>query len=326
MAYVAPHKPGDHHPKIPGAKKFLSRYSYGKNLGDSDEYTPEFGIELAIWAPKRNDEIDHGRPGPKVPTDGSFDWTVQRQMGLDDPPKSPPWIFTVAGHTGGWDNGPAYWSALPLQDQKRARVQGIGYDTNSIPFANKNGTERLHEAVTRFKPPNTDYAIMAHSQGAIIASDYIEQVILQHPDDPAFKGFKGGVMFGNPRRAMGVVAPWIADPPAATHSGIADNCLSGKLPGVEECARKGDLYSDKAPGPAAEYKVAIYRLIARGELFGGTDSLTEQLLEIGVSPFTELWPVFQALIGAIGFGINMDPHNIFDLTPPRDHVARILGI
>lgn len=242
------------------------------------------------------------------------------------PARSRPWIFTVAGHMGGWDNGPAFWSMFPLHQQGRAVVQGIGYDTQRIPFNNKHGFERLDEAVTRFKPPNTDYVFAAHSQGAIIACDYIEQRILQRPDDPHLKGFKGGVMFGNPRRPMGVVAPWIGDPPPATHSGIAPDCLSGKLPGVEEASRRNDLYADKKPGPSAEYKVAIYRLIAKGELLGGDDSLTEQLGELAMNFGPEVWAAFQAIIGAAGFGINMDPHNIFDLTPPREHVARILGI
>jgi len=51
MAYTAPSQPGQTHPKIPGAKRFLARYSYGKGLGDSTEYTVEFGIALRTWAP-----------------------------------------------------------------------------------------------------------------------------------------------------------------------------------------------------------------------------------------------------------------------------------
>jgi hypothetical protein len=329
MAWVPVQKPGDKHPKIPAAKKALGKFSYGKNLGGTDEYTVEFGVALIQWQVNIHYQVAFkGRPGPDVTTTGVFDWATQTQMGLLAPPvpEQKPWIITVAGHIGAWDNGPAYWSALPLQQQGRAVVQGVGYDTHTIPFNNKDGARELNRILYDVKPDNVPYAIMAHSQGAIIACDYIQNVILQRPDDPSLKNFRGGVMFGNPRRPTGVVARWITDPPPATSSGIADDCLPAKLPGVEEASRKGDLYADKTPGQAAEYKVAIYRIIARGEFFGGTDSITEQLLELGVSPFTELWPVFQALIGAIGFGINMDSHNIFSLTEPRDHVARVLGI
>lgn len=328
MAWAPPQKPGDRHPRIPDAKRVLGKFSYGKNLGDTDEYTAAFGIALIQWQVNIHYQVVFkGRPGPDVTTTGVFDWATQKQMGLLDPPpvEQKPWIITIAGHIGGWDNGPAYWSALPLHIEGRAVVQGVGYDTHSIPFNNKDGTRKLNRILYDVKPDGVPYAIMAHSQGAIIACDYIEQVILQRPDDPSLKNFRGGVMFGNPRRPVGVAAPWIADPPPVGNSGIAPNCLPGKLPGVEEASRKGDLYADKAPGAAAEYKVAIYKIIAMGQLFG-VDSITEQLLELGINPLSELWPVVQALIGAISFGINMDPHNVFDLTPPREHVARILGV
>lgn len=315
--------PGDRGPVVKQWRTVMAaRFAgYARTLGPLPTDTDVYGARAQAW--QQEYQLRTRQTVTGVVSDADL-----AALKITGPaPTSPrkPWIFTVAGHTGAWDNGPAYWSALPLHDQGRAVVQGIGYDTQSIPFNNKQGFQRLDEAIRRFKPPNTDYAIMAHSQGAIIACDYIEQQILQKPDDPALRGFKGGVMFGNPRRATGIVAPWIADPPPAMNSGIAPNCLPGKLPGVEECARRGDLYSDKAPGPSAEYKVSIYKIVALGQLFG-VDSITEQLFEIGVSPFTEMWPVVQALSGAIGFGINMDPHNIFDLTPPREHVARILGI
>lgn len=329
MGWEPPSQPGDHHPRIPAAKRVLARYSYGKGLGDSDEYSVPFGIALIQWQVNIHYQVVFkGRPGPDVTTTGVFDWATQKQMGLLDPPpaEQKPWIITVAGHMGGWDNGPAFWSAIPLHQQGRAVVQGVGYDTFAIPFNNKDGIRELNRIVTEVKPDGVPWAVMAHSQGAIIACDYIEQVVLQRPDDPSLKNFRGGVMFGNPRRAAGQVAPWITDPPPATSSGIADNCLPGKLPGVEEASRKNDLYADSAPGPASEYRRAIYRIIARGEFFGGTDSITEQLLELGINPLSELWPVVQAIIGGISGGINLDSHNVFDLTPPREHVARILGI
>mgnify|MGYP000175541762 CR=1 FL=1 len=332
MAYVPPQQFGDHHPKIPAAKAYLhsGKFSYVPkgSLGDTDEYTVAFGVALIQWQVNIHYQVAFkSRPGPDVNITGVFDWAVQRQMGIDDaPPAAKPWIFTVAGHMGAWDNGPAYWSAFPLHEQGRAVVQGIGYDTQSIPFNNRQGYERLDQAIREFKPPNTRYAIMAHSQGAIIACDYIEQQVLAHPDDPALAGFRGGVMFGNPRAAVGYTAPWITDPPDKSHGGIAPDRLAKPFPNVEECRRRGDLYSDMELGQAAEYKIAVYRAVAKGELWGGADSLAEQLTEVAINPLGEVWPMFSAIIGATQFAINMDPHNVFDLTPPREHVARILSI
>ena len=46
MAWMPPQKPGDVGILIPSAKKYLDRFSYGHNLGDSDEYTIEFGVRV----------------------------------------------------------------------------------------------------------------------------------------------------------------------------------------------------------------------------------------------------------------------------------------
>lgn len=329
MAWAPPQQPGDRHPKIPAAKKALAKFSYGKGLDTTDEYTVAFGIALRQWQVNIHYQvIFKGRPGPDVNMLGVFDWAVQQQMGLLDTPAAQvkPWIITVGGHLGTWDTGPAYWSALPLQQQGKAIVQGVGYDAAKIPFNNTSGFNELDRIVHHVKPPNVPWTIGSHSQGSIITSDYLELKVLPNQGDPAYANFKGGVHFGNPRRPKGVVAPWITDPPPPGSEGLADNCLPSKLPGVEEVSRKGDLYADKTPGPAAEHKTSIYRLIAHGSVFGGEDSLFEQLIEIGTNPAGELWPLFQAITGGIQFLINMDPHNIFDLRPATDHLARVLGV
>lgn len=315
-------RPGDRGPIVRQWRTVMAaRFAgYARTLGPLPTDTDVYGARAQAW--QQEYQLRTRQTITGVVSDA--DLAALKIAGPAPTSPRKPWIFTVPGHTGAWDNGPAYWSMLPLHDQGRAVVQGIGYDTQSIPFNNKQGFERLDEAIRQFKPPNTDYALAAHSQGAIIACDYIEQQIQKNPDDPALRGFKGGVMFGNPRAAAGDVAEWIADPPDPTHSAIAPNPLP-PIATVKNARRRGDLYSDKAPGPSAEYKVAIYKIVALGQLFGA-DSITEQLFEIGVSPFTEMWPVVQALSGAIGFGINMDPHVNFDLTPPREYVARILGI
>ncbi len=315
-------KPGDRDPLIPRAKKELNKFSYGKNLGETDEYTVEFGIALRQWQTNIHYQIAFkGRPGPDVNILGVFDWAVKKQMQLLDEPVKP-WIITVGGHLSTWDSGPAYLSALALQN--KAVIQGVGYDAVKIPFNNASGFNELKRIVCDVKPKGVPWAIGSHSQGSIITSDFLEQEVLPNQSRPEYSNFRGGVHFGNPRRPMGVVAPWVKDPPDPKSEGLAPNCLKQKLPGVEEVSRRGDLYAEKVPGEAAEHKMSIYRLVAEGKLFG-TDTLTEQLLEIALDPVGELWPLFQALTGGIQFLIDMSPHDIFDLAPVTEHFARIIA-
>lgn len=324
MAYQPPSKPGDRHPKIPGAKRFLGRYSYGKGLGDSDEYSVAFGVALMTWAPKFNAEIDRGRPGPRVNTAGIFDWAVQKQMGLLDGPVAAmkPLVLTIAGHMGPMTTGPGYWSARPLEERGLLDIQMVGYVNHTIPFQFRTGVNEanrlLHEP--QLQVLNRPWAIATHSEGALVFSTLWQE---RNPDDPIWKTFRGGVQFGNPKRPMGVVAPWIGDKPDPGSEGLAPDCLTEPIPGVQEVSRRKDLYADKTPGPAAEYKVAIYRAVAYGQFFG-RDSITEQMVELATRFGSEVWPVFQALGSGIGFLINMDPHNVYDLTPPRQHLERIL--
>lgn len=325
MAYTAPHKPGDRHPKIPGAKRFLARYLYGRGLGESDEYTIEFGVALRTWGPRFNAEIDKGRAGPRVPVDGSFDWRVQRQMGLDDQGgKVKPLILTAMGHLGNMTAGPDYLAARPLEVRGQVQIQMVGgFNNDAIPFQLVpqivEMNRLLHEPQLRIL--DRDWAVSAHSRGALAFCTLWQQ---RNPDDPIWRTFKGGLMFGNPKRPLGVVAPWISDRPDPDTEGLAPDCLTAPIPGVAEVSRKNDLYADKKVGvKASELKVAIYQLIAYGKLFG-KDSITEELLSMAFTFGKVVWDLFAALSDGIQFAFNMDPHNRFDLTPAERHLESIL--
>ena len=326
MAWVPPQAVGDRHPRIPDAKRYLARFSYGRGLGDTDEYTIEFGVALRQWQTNIHYQVAFkGRPGPDVNQLGVFDWAVQKQMGLLDPPPAEqlPWIITVGGHLGTWDTGPAFWSALPLQQQGKAVVQGVGYDCHSIPFNNRSGMDELNRIVHHVKPPGVPWCVAAHSQGAIITSDYLQHQVVDHQKVPAYSNFRGGVHFGNPRRPMGVVAPWITDPPGDDSEGLDPNCLPAALPGVAEASRRRDLYADKRRDNAGEMKQAVYLAVARGRLFG-KDSLAEQMGELVTDFGPEAWAVFRAIVDGISFAINMDAHNFFELGPATRHLENIL--
>jgi len=325
MAWQPPHQPGDRHPKIPGAKRFLGRYSYGKGLGGTDEYTIAFGVALRTWAPLFNAEIDKGRPGPKVPTDGTFDWAVQRQMGLDKPPLVP-LVLTCMGHLGNMTAGPDYHTARPLELAGKVQIQMVGgFNNNSLPFKladQRREIDRLlHEPQLRLT--ERPWAASTHSRGALAFCQAWED---RNPNDPVWRNFRGGVNFGNPKRPLDTVAEWIPDPPAQGTEGLAPDCLTAPIPGMAEASRRNDLYADKKVGDkASELKVAIYQLVAYGKLFG-QDSITEELLVLATQFGKVVWSLFAALSDGIQFVFNMDPHNVFDLRPATDHLAHVLNI
>ena len=212
MAWQAPRTAGDTGELISDAKARLGKFSYGRGLDSSDVYTPEFGVALRQWQANIHYQVVFkSRPGPDVNLVGVFDWAVKRQMGLLEDPVTvgKPWIITVAGHLGAWDTGPAYLAGRVLELEGRCQVQPVGYDNVSLPFNNRSGFDELHRIVTQVVPPNAPFVITSHSQGGIVTSDYLEQVLLpgKARSEKPFANFRGGVHWANPRRPMGVCAP-----------------------------------------------------------------------------------------------------------------------
>jgi hypothetical protein len=329
MTWQPAQRPGDTDPLISDAKSKLGKFSYGKGLGSSDVYTVEFGVSLTQFQSNRKIEIEFGqKPGPQLSPTGVFDWATKKQLGLipDPPSEAKKLIVTVAGHLGNQFDGPAYICAKWMEDRKLVRVMPVGYNNVDIPFQNQTGfdavMEQIHDPV--MLPRGTEWAMMAHSQGAIIAADIMD-VIATKRDQWPYSHFKGGVQFGNPRRPRGVVAQWIADPPPAGNQGLAHNCLTAKFPGVEEASRKGDLYADNRPDSAGEYKTAIYRAVM-GDVIGGPDTLAEQIGELVKSGGLQLWDVFRAIVDGIQGAAGLDKHNVFDLGPCIDHMRAILKV
>lgn len=327
MAYTAPSKPGDVHPKISGAKKFLRRYEYGRNpdLGDSDVYTIEFGVALRTWAPKFNAEIDKGRAGPKVPVDGSFNWAVQRQMGLEEGRALVPLVLTCMGHLGNMVGGPDYVAARPLEVREVVQIQMVGgFNNDAIPFQLGPQIAEIHRLLhePQLQVVNRPWAVSAHSRGAMAFFKYYQE---RDPNDPIWKMFRGGLAFGNPKRPLNTVAPWILDKPELGTEGLDPNCLTEPVPGVMEVSRHGDLYAEKVKGAkASELKMAILQLVAYGKLFG-KDTITEELFSLSLEFGTVVWALFSALTDGIQFMFDMDPHNVFDMNPCTSHLERILA-
>lgn len=334
MAWAPASKPGDTDPLISDAKNKLKAYSYGKGLDASDTYTVEFGVALVQFQTRRNQQILKGQvqgmPGMNVV--GVFDWATKKNLQIlpeQVKPKNLPVIFTINGHMGGLFDGPAYFTARVLEQQGKVRVQPVGYANTAKPFNNRSGIvelERLiHDPIVL--PPGTPWVKLSHSQGSIVDCDHHEQYVVPNQNRWPYNGFRGGVRFGNPRRPINAVAPWIGDPPPQGSEGLDPDCLDEPTPGVEEVSRDGDLYANKTPGEAAEYKEAVYLAVARGKLTG-RNGLVEQMGEIAgaFGNPVEIFAVFQAIISGVSGLINLREHGDFDLRPCIDHTARILGV
>ncbi|MCV7434795.1 hypothetical protein [Mycolicibacterium bacteremicum] len=337
MAWKPPSEIGDRDPSIIDAKRKLRAYSYGQGLGETDEYTVAFGTALLLFKNKRNEQIARGQvrnmPGMALTT--ALDWAVKKNLKIppyDKPevPKARPVVFTVQGHMGGMFDGPAYFTARDLELRGLVDVQPVWYDNTKKPFNNRHGVSQLDALVNNplELPPNTPFAVLAHSQGSIVFCDWWEQICQPNLGRWPYNQFKGGINFGNPRRPRGVVASWISDKPKPESEGLDPDCLDGPIPGVEEVSRDGDLYTNKIPGTgAAEWTQAVYLAVARGRVFGN-DTLAEEIGELAMrfgNP-VEILSMFQAIVIGVRGVAQLREHGDFDLRPCVDHTARILGV
>lgn len=333
MAWSPPSKPGDVHSDVSLAKRALRRYSYGRGLDDSSTYNVAFGVALIEFKTRRNEQILKGqvRDMPGMALNGVLDWAAKKNLEILPAPvvKTLPVVFTINGHLGGLFDGPAYFTARVLEEQGRVRVQPVGFDNVRKPFNNTSGVREIDRLVNDpvVLPVGTPWVILSHSQGSVVDCDFYEQYTEPNRDRWPYNGYRGGVRFGNPRRPMNTVASWVADPPPQGSEGLDPDCLDQPTPGVAEVSRDGDLYANKTPGLAADYKEAVYMAVCRGKLTG-RDSLVKELGELATrfgNP-QEIFALFQAIVSGVSGLIQLREHGEFDLRPCIDHTARILGV
>lgn len=336
MTWKSPSIPGDVDPSIAEAKRKLRGYSYGKDLDITSIYTVEFGVALVQFQVNRNSQIAKGlvtgKPGMAI--DGVLDWRVKKNLEIypydkKQTPKPVPVVVTVQGHMGGMFDGPQYFAARALEDPvRRVDVQPVFYDNTRKPFNNEDGISKLDAIVNDRNeiPLNTPWAVSAHSQGSVIFCDWWERICQPNLHRWPYSHFRGGINFGNPRRPRNIVVPWISDPPPRGSEGLDPDCLEAPIPGVIEVARDGDLYANKTPGRAADYKEAVYMAVCRGRFFG-SDTLGAELgrLATQFGPM-EIFAVFQAIISGVSGVATLREHGEFDLRPCVDHLARILEV
>jgi len=338
MAWSPADEVGETHPKIGEAKKKLRGYSYGQGLDLTNVYDVGFAAALIEFQTRRNLQILQGKVVGMPPMEvlGRFDWATQKNLGVLDeqlaPPRTAlPLVITIHGHMGSMVAGPQYLAARGLEEQGRLRIQMVGYDSTRMPFNNASGVFEADRLVndSTVLPYGTPWAVSAHSQGSVIFCDWWEQRIkpgMQAGVWP-YSHFRGGVNFGNPRRPRGVVAPWVGDPPPPGSEGLDPSPLAEPIPGVAEVSRDGDLYANKTPGEAAEYKEAVYLAVCRGVFYGARNSLAEQMLELSQAFGNpqEIIALFSAIASGVSGLLTLREHGEFDLLPAANHLAKILN-
>lgn len=335
--WAPPSEIGDVDSSIAEAKiKMRRMYGYARDLDATPIYTVEFGVALMQYKVNRNEQILRGivvgKPGMSI--DSKLDWAVKKNLEISpyDKKVAPvvPVAITVQGHLGGMFDGPAYFTARALEHPvRRIDVQPVFYDNSRKPFNNADGVIKLDAIVNNPNeiPPGTPWAVLAHSQGSVVFCDWWEKIAQPNLHRWPYSHFRGGVNFGNPRRPMNVVVPWIADPPPRGSEGLDPNCLKQPIPGVIEVSRDGDLYANKTPGLSADYKEAVYMAVCRGKFFGA-DTLGAELMELATrfgNP-VEIFALFRAIVSGVSGLITLREHAEFDLRPCVNHLATILGV
>lgn len=253
-----------------------------------------------------------------------------------------PLIFSVEGHMSDMWRGPVADTAAQLEAEGLAHHQPIGYQNGSIPFDNASGANELArlfglgtlDSGVAF-PLGTPYVLEGFSQGAIVVTDFIANFL--QPSQlhaPRAGDCLGVLMYGNPTRSKGSVAPWSrAQAGPAANTGLDPlarlDTLGITLPyPVMDVYRKGDIFADNEPTEAGEMKAAVYLAVARGDIFSNPHSLVAKIADLFSFDFDEVWAVFMAIVSGIGFLATGDhnPHySPYDISGGIDWVRNLLS-
>lgn len=325
MAWQPPQKPGDTDPLISDAKAFLARYSYGKGLGTTDEYTPEFGVALRQFGANVHDQVVKGRIAPPdVNDDGVFDWAIKTQMKLLAPPapvkprgpRIPTYVFRGTGGIIGQDivsrvcqrlgdlveeiNTP--WAATMGGIPVGATQGGIG--APSMWTAIQAGLAAAQgDFLARYRVnPNLKICIIGYSAGAILAQLFREWILKNFPQcyvasatfgdptRPENAAFFGQIVWGN-----GVADFTLGDPRDYRHAW---------------CTHEKDIYAQIPGGTVGKIMELVYALVAQFafsdllKFAGRMIAAIPQALELlGISAPTVVKALNGGVAGIFGFGL-----------------------
>lgn len=316
---------GDIDPKVTEFRQFMARKfaSYAGDLGDSPVY--DQGLADAVVQMQ-------SRYG--LPATGVINWATQVKMGFIKPAAvddERPIVFSVEGHLSDMWRGPVADTATILENEGHCWHQPIGYSNGAIPFDNASGTNELARLFGqptldngRPFPIGTKYVLAGFSQGAIVVTDFIANFLQPYQvHAPRAADCLGVLMYGNPCRSKGSVAPWSRMQAGPIQNAGLDPYARLDLLGITlpyplmDVYRKGDIFADNEPDGAGDVKAAVYQAVARGDLFSDPYSLTAEIADLFSTPFQEVWDILMAIVSGIGFLATGDhsPHySPFDIT------------
>lgn len=327
---------GDRSPEIVKVKALLKKkFTPARNtLDDGDLFTPELTAEV-----RRVQGVytAQGKPGAPRYVPGVVNLEFKYDVGLlTRPPKTLPIGFTVEGHQSNMFFGPCAQTVSAVEQQGLLHWKPVGdWDTTGIPFNNGSGVEALFRQLNATViegppvsldnpdgpkimwpfPPGTPWDLVAFSQGAMIACEFMWKYVLP-PNAPLhyrLKDFRRGLMFGNPRRAKDAVCSWAQSPPQAGTHGIMDKLFDANAEGIgdrwAEHPNDNDMFTEIGDDAASKDKTAIAKIICEGSFLGGPSSIFIRVLALFGNPVGEGFAAIKAAFDAIMFlAANPNPH------------------
>lgn len=314
-------KLGDHGPHVRPFQEFLNRkFSSYSNI-KVDEYYGNDEARVVAEAQRR-----YG-----LPITGEADDNFLARAGYKPPPVVPQLpaerprgtLYTCQGTV------PSTMWTGPQADVARAVEdlyywQPIGGEYQAFPmnrFIDVEKKELLKEIEER--PVGDPINAISYSQGSIVVSEVYEE--MKRTNHPRFGDWRRSITFGNPCREVGAENGnrWAKHP-----------LLGGKSRGIMEdrrrltdtpdwwldFANRGDLYCDTPDNDTGEDQTAICMLIM-GNLWGGDDSIINQIFEKVQRPFLETIAMFRAIYNAgLFFGGGIKPHLNYPTRPAIDYL------
>lgn len=282
MAWAPSDEVGESDPLLPGARKYLSRFSYGAKLKGTTGQVIDPDYLEAQRQFKNNvhfDVVRGKRAGPDVdPNSPAFDWAAKKQMGLLGPtaPTVKPYIgYNFTGTWGAYNNGFG-WDVLERLNGNRADKQGLGYNTGAflspdpshsyIDMCNEGANEFLRLAL----PTRQKKLLFPYSGGCGAAVEALRRWPADRRDEIVMVG-----AFGDPNRPPGVTL--LGNDPGG-HGISEDFPPDWILNRYYSFALPGDMY------PNAEGLLPIFYDI---------------LVRLEATPEFALW-FFQLLVGQLG--------------------------
>lgn len=285
--------------------------SYAGHLADTDLYDEQ--LVTAVMEMQR-------RYG--IPVTGHIGYSDKVRMGyLVVQPPPLPTLYTVCGTGVPWWVGPDADIGRAVEGARRYRWQPVGYPAQPFPMwpSVLLGVAELARLV---EATPGRFSLIGYSQGAIVTGQFFKHHLLTGSLRHRLPDLIKYVSLGDPMRPDNVVHPDGNGKPCRDNTGgILEDRLTDLPPRFRTYGHEGDLYTDVELNDEGEHKRAIGKIVMGSNVFGGSDSILAQLVEVGLSPFGEGMAMAKAILDAgMFFGRGTAPHTSYSPRPAIDYL------